>query len=98
MGLLRLNYPICFNLFNAGSIYFYFVSNKKQKKPFKKGSYRYNILKNDATQKAFPLIKQLFDSKNPYIAKCEETIRFLKKMNTDNAHDKDTNQKNRDGL
>lgn len=64
--------------FNAGAIS-YLIANKKHKKPFKKGSYRYSILKNDATQKAFPLIKQLFDLKNPYIAKCEETIRFLKK-------------------
>ena len=75
--------------FNAGSIS-YLISNKRHKKPFNKGSYRYNILKNDATQKAFPLIQQLFDSKNPYIAKCEETIRILKIMNTNNKHDKDT--------
>jgi hypothetical protein len=75
--------------FDAGSIS-YLISNKRDKKPFTKGSYRYNILKNDATQKAFPLIQQLFDSKNPYLVKCEETIRILKMMNTNNTHDKDT--------
>ena len=75
--------------FDAGSIS-YLISNKKHKKPFEKGSYRYNILNNDATQKAFPLKKKLFDSKNPYIARCEETIRFLKKMNTNNIHEKES--------
>lgn len=64
--------------FNAGSISS-LLSDKKSKKPFKKGSYRYDILKNEPTQKAFPLIKQLFDENNIYIAKCEETICLIKK-------------------
>ena len=66
--------------FNAGSIQ-YLIANKKHKTPFKNGEYRYDILKNDATQKAFPLIKQLFDSKNPYIARCEQTICLIRQMN-----------------
>ena len=67
--------------FNSGSIS-NLLSNDGHRKPFEEGSYRYNILKNDATQKAFPLIKQLFDSENPYIVQCEETIRVLKTLNT----------------
>ncbi len=75
--------------FNSGSISS-LLSNEKHKKPFEKGSYRYDILKNEPTQKAFPLIKQLFDSNNIYIAQCEETIRFIKKMDANNKHDKNT--------
>jgi len=72
--------------FNSGSISSLF-SNEKHKKPFEKGSYRYDILKNEPTQRAFPLIKQLFYSNNIYIAQCEETIRFIKKMDANNKHD-----------
>ena len=64
--------------FNSGSLS-NLLSNEKRKKPFAKGSYWYDILKNELTQKAFPLIKQLFDSNNIYIAKCEETISLINK-------------------
>ncbi len=75
--------------FNSGSIS-NLLSNDGYKKPFEKGSYWYDILKNEPTQKAFPLIKLLFDSKNHYIARCEKTIRLIKKMDTNNTYDKDT--------
>lgn len=73
----ELSYLLQF--FNGGSIYNYFISKKKQKKPYLKGSYYYRTLENDATQKAFPLIKLLFDSKNPFIARCEKTIQLANK-------------------
>ena len=65
--------------FNAGSIS-NLLSNAGYKKPFERGSYRYDILNNEHTQKAFPLLKLLFDSRNPYIARCERTIHFIKRM------------------
>ncbi len=64
--------------FNSGSIS-NLLRKDGYKKPFEEGSYWYDILKNEPTQKAFPLIKLLFDSKNHYIARCEKTIRFIKK-------------------
>ena len=67
--------------FNSGSIS-NLLSNDGFKKPFEEGSYWYDILKNEPTQKAFPLIKLLFDSKNHYIARCEKTIHLIKKMDT----------------
>ena len=88
-GVTSTDLSYLLQAFNAGSIS-YILSNARRKNPFKKGSYWYNILKNDATQKAFPLIKQLFSSDNLYIAKCEETIRFIEKMNTNNTDGKDT--------
>ena len=75
--------------FNSGSIS-NLLSGKKHEKPFEKGEYWYDILKNEPTQKAFPLIKQLFDSNNIFIARCQETIYFLEKMNTNNTPGKDT--------
>lgn len=75
--------------FNAGSIS-NLLSKDGDKEPFKEGEYRYDILKNESTQKAFPLIKLLFDSKNLYMARCEKTIRFIKKMDANNKHDKNT--------
>ena len=74
--------------FNSGSIS-NLLSNKKHKKPFEIGSYRYEILNNEPTQKAFPLIQQLFDSNNIYINRCDETIRLIKTMNTNNTSEKD---------
>lgn len=65
------------NLLSTGSILNLF-SNKRRRKPFKKDSYWYNILKNEPTQKAFPLIQKFFDSKNIYIAKCKNTISLIK--------------------
>ncbi len=75
--------------FNSGSIS-NLLSNDKCKKPFEKGSYWYDILKNEHTQKAFPLVKLLFDSNNQYIARCEKTIHSIKQMDTNNVHDKVT--------
>lgn len=63
--------------FNAGSIS-NLLSKDGDKEPFKEGEYRYDILKNESTQKAFPLIKMLFDSKNHYMARCEKTIQLIK--------------------
>jgi hypothetical protein len=78
-GVTSIELSYLLQSFNGGSIFYYLVSKRKQKKPFTKGSYYYRILKNDATQKAFPLIRQLFDSKNPFIVRCAETIRLLNK-------------------
>ena len=75
--------------FNSGSIS-NLLSNEKYNIPFEKGSYRYDILKNEPTQRAFPLVKLLFDSKNIYISRCEETIRIIKNLDTNNTHDKGT--------
>ncbi len=63
--------------FNAGSIS-NLLSKDGDKEPFKEGEYRYDILKNESTQKAFPLIQKLFDSKNHYMARCEKTIQLIK--------------------
>lgn len=63
--------------FNAGSIS-NLLSKDRDKEPFKEGEYRYDILKNESTQKAFPLIKMLFDSKNHYMVRCEKTIQLIK--------------------
>ena len=62
--------------FNAGSVG-YLLSGKRRKGPFPEGSYRYNMLKTEATRRAFPLIKRFFDPQNPYIRRCEETILYL---------------------
>ena len=78
-GVTSIELSYLLQLFNGGSIYNYFISKRKQKKPYIRGSYYYRILENDVTQKAFPLIKQLFDSKNPFIARCEKTIHLLNK-------------------
>jgi len=67
--------------FNSGSIS-NLLSNDGYEKPFEKGSYWYNILKNEPTQKAFPLLKLLFNPKNHYIARCEKTIHLIKRMDT----------------
>ncbi len=66
------------NLLSTGSILNLF-SKKRRRKPFVKDSYWYNILKNEPTQKAFPLIEKLFDSNNIYITKCKNTISLIKK-------------------
>lgn len=60
-------------LFNSGSISNK-LSNDGDKEPFDKGSYFYNILMNKPTQKAFPLLQKLFDSKNPFMTRCQKTI------------------------
>lgn len=65
------------NLLSMGSILDLF-SKKRREKPFKKDSYWYNILSNEETQKAFPLMEKLFDSDNTYIAKCRNTIKQFK--------------------
>ena len=75
--------------FNSGSIS-NLLSNDGYGKPFEKGSYRYEILKSEHTQKAFPLLKLLFDSKNHYIARCEKTIHIIKQMDANNEHNKGT--------
>tara|TARA_R110002096_G_scaffold429949_1_gene643323 strand:+ start:3952 stop:4353 length:402 start_codon:yes stop_codon:yes gene_type:complete len=65
-------------LFNAGSIS-RILDNEKSTKPFEKDSYWYDILENKSTQDAFPLLRELFNSKNIFMMKCEETIRLIKK-------------------
>ncbi len=72
-------------LFNSGSIS-NLLSNEGGEKPFEKGSYWYDILKNEPTQKAFLLLRLLFDSENHYIARCEKTIQFIKRMDANNKH------------
>jgi hypothetical protein len=71
--------------FNAGSVSYQIAHGEHRSdvrngrvKPFKQGSYWYDILRNDATQRAFPLLQKLFDSRNPYMAACEATIRGLR--------------------
>jgi len=65
--------------FNAGSISYKFAHGDSPRlEAFPKDSYWYDILKNEPTQRAFPLLKQLFDSKNSYMAACEETIRLIR--------------------
>ena len=84
--------------FNSGSISYQIAhgdhrsSNRNRRvKPFTKGSYWYDILRNDATQRAFPLVRKLFDSRNPYIAACAATISALGSANvaTEDAGDQD---------
>ena len=75
--------------FNSGSIS-NLLSNDGYKEPFEEGSYWYDILKNEPTQKAFPLIKMLFDSKNAFIARCEKTIRFIEELDANNIRAKET--------
>ena len=75
--------------FNSSSIAS-LLGNEKSTKRFEKGSYRYDILKNEPTQRAFPLIKRLFDSNNLYIARCEKTICFIKQLDNDKASNKNT--------
>jgi hypothetical protein len=65
--------------FNAGSISYKFAHGDNPRvKAFPEGSYWYGILEHDATQRAFPLLRMLFDSKNPYIAACAATIRVIR--------------------
>jgi len=66
--------------FNAGSIS-NLLSNDGYAKPWERGSYYYDILKSEHTQKAFPLLQLLFDSKNHFIVRCEKTIHVIKRMN-----------------
>ncbi|MBN2566366.1 MAG: hypothetical protein JXB46_11720 [Candidatus Eisenbacteria bacterium] len=66
--------------FNAGSVSYLIASGRRRKtRPFEQGSYRYQMLSNQATQRAFPLIRQLFDSRNPYMSACEATIRVIQR-------------------
>ncbi len=75
--------------FNSGSIS-NLLSNDGYEKAFDKGSYWYDILKSEHTQKAFPLLKLLLDSSNHYIARCEKTIHVINRMKANNVDDNAT--------
>lgn len=67
--------------FNSGSISDILSDGKDGKaKRHEKGGYWYDILRNAPTQRAFPLVKRLFDSNNHFIARCEETISYIKNI------------------
>lgn len=64
--------------FNAGSIsHLARYGDRRREKPFKEGTYWHVMLKSEATRRAFPLVQQLFDPRNPFIGRCEATIRLL---------------------
>ncbi len=88
-GVTSTDLSYLLQLFNSGSIS-NILSNKGRKKPFEKGSYWYDILKNEPTQDAFPLLQQLFDSNNYFMARCEITIDSINRMGGNNAHNKST--------
>jgi hypothetical protein len=77
-GVSGLDLSYLLQAFNAGSISYNFAHGDNPRiKAFPEGSYWYDILENDATQRAFPLLQRLFDSKNPYMAACAATIRVI---------------------
>jgi hypothetical protein len=93
-GVTAIELAYLLQSFNAGSISCQIAHGDHRSslrnrgvKPFRKDSYWYDRLKNDATQRAFPLVQKLFDSRNPYMAVCEETIRALReeKVATEDA-------------
>jgi hypothetical protein len=78
-GVSGVDLSYLLQAFNAGSISYKFAHGDNPRiKAFPEGSYWYEILENDATQRAFPLLQRLFDSKNPYMAACAATIHAIK--------------------
>lgn len=62
-------------VFNSGSISHRIRFGEHwRRRAFPAGSYWYEMLRTEATQRAFPLVKQLFDAKNPFMSRCEQTI------------------------
>ena len=77
-GVSAVDVAYLLQSFNAGSVAYQIEHGRfKRIRPFPTGSYRYNILMSESTRLAFPLLIQLFDPNNAYMACCAATIREI---------------------
>jgi hypothetical protein len=64
--------------FNAGAVEHLIGFGRRGKDTaFAEGSYRYNMLASEPTRRALPLLQQLFDHRNAFIARCVQTAREI---------------------
>ena len=76
-GVTSVELSYLLQSFNSGAVSS-LIAEEGGDERFDEGSYRYQILENQSTQDAFPLLQKLFDPKNIYMARCEKTIGFIR--------------------
>ncbi len=77
-GVSAVDLSYLLQSFNAGSVAYQIEHGRfKRIRPFPTDSYRYSILMSEHTRRAFPLLVQLFDPNNAYMACCAATIRKI---------------------
>ena len=79
-GVSAVDLAYLLQSFNSGSVAHQIEHGRFNRiRPFPTDSYRYSILKNEPTRRAFPLLIQLFDPKNAYMACCAATIEKIER-------------------